>query len=315
LSAGCVCSVVAVRMSRSYARSPNIEILEIKNDSITFVLAKTDTSIANALRRVMISEVPTMAIDLVEIENNTSVLNDEFIAHRLGLIPLTSSKVEKFTYTRDCACAERCPLCSVELRLHVKCTDEQTREVTSLDLISSDDDVVPVNLTAAHGEGNTDGILIVKLRKGQEIKLKAIAKKGVGKEHAKWSPGCGIAYQFEPEIRLNNSKMDELTDKQKDDFVKSCPSKVYRFNEVNRQVEIEDALKCTYCNECKKKAESFQKPDLVHIKMKEDKFIFTVETTGSLHPEEIVLSALNNLKEKLTNVQTHLLEIQREQIQ
>lgn len=83
-----------------YSRFPQLEILELKEDSIVFVLSKTDTSMANALRRIMISEVPTMAIDLVEIENNTTVLLDEFIAHRLGLIPLTSSCMDKFNYTR-----------------------------------------------------------------------------------------------------------------------------------------------------------------------------------------------------------------------
>lgn len=83
-----------------YSRQPNIEILELKKDSMTFVLSKTDTSVANTLRRIMIAEVPTMAIDLVQFEENTSVLQDEFIAHRLGLIPLTSSKVSKFNYTR-----------------------------------------------------------------------------------------------------------------------------------------------------------------------------------------------------------------------
>jgi DNA-directed RNA polymerase II subunit RPB3 len=82
------------------ARQPQIEILELKEESMSFLLSKTDISVANALRRIMISEVPTMAIDLVEIENNTSVLHDEFIAHRLGLIPLTSSKMDKFNYTR-----------------------------------------------------------------------------------------------------------------------------------------------------------------------------------------------------------------------
>lgn len=77
-----------------------IEILELRDDSVVFVLRNTDTSVANALRRVMIAEVPTMAIDLVEVNNNTSVLNDEFIAHRLGLIPLKSSSVRDYVYTK-----------------------------------------------------------------------------------------------------------------------------------------------------------------------------------------------------------------------
>jgi DNA-directed RNA polymerase II subunit RPB3 len=88
-----------------------IEILELKDDRITFLLKNSDTAVANALRRVMISEVPTMAIDLVEIEINTSVLNDEFLAHRLGLIPLTSGAVDRFKYSRDCLCSENGTLC------------------------------------------------------------------------------------------------------------------------------------------------------------------------------------------------------------
>jgi DNA-directed RNA polymerase II subunit RPB3 len=79
-----------------------VKIHKIKDDVCEFTLKNVDTSVANALRRVMISEVPTLAIDLVDIENNTSVLSDEFIAHRLGLIPLTSFDVDRFKYTRVC---------------------------------------------------------------------------------------------------------------------------------------------------------------------------------------------------------------------
>jgi DNA-directed RNA polymerase II subunit RPB3 len=69
-------------------RFPKIEILQIAPHYIQFILSETDTSMANALRRIMIAEVPTLAIDLVEYAENSSVLNDEYIAHRLGLIPI-----------------------------------------------------------------------------------------------------------------------------------------------------------------------------------------------------------------------------------
>jgi DNA-directed RNA polymerase II subunit RPB3 len=104
----------------------------------------------------------------------------------------------------------------------VKCTDDQTRDVTSQDLFSQDPDVVPVDSmgSADTAEQRSDqaGILIVKLRKGQELRLTAIAKKGVGKEHAKWSPVCGVTYQFDPEITINQNRMDELTEQQKQDW-------------------------------------------------------------------------------------------------
>ena len=63
-------------------RLPDLKIRELREDYCEFVLSNTDVSMANALRRVMLVEVPTIAIDLVEIEQNTTVLNDEFIAHR-----------------------------------------------------------------------------------------------------------------------------------------------------------------------------------------------------------------------------------------
>ena len=67
-----------------------IKILELSRYATKFELYNTDLAVANALRRIMISEVPTMTIDLVEVRENTSALHDEFLAHRLGLVPLNS---------------------------------------------------------------------------------------------------------------------------------------------------------------------------------------------------------------------------------
>ena len=71
-----------------HQRFPKVQILQMAPHEIKFILSETDTSMANTLRRIMIAEVPTLAIDLVEFHDNSTVLNDEYIAHRLGLIPI-----------------------------------------------------------------------------------------------------------------------------------------------------------------------------------------------------------------------------------
>ena len=75
---------------------------------------------ANALRRIIIAEVPTMAIDIVEITENTSALHDEYVAHRCGLIPLVSTDVDEYKYLTDCDCEfGMCQSCAVQFHLHV----------------------------------------------------------------------------------------------------------------------------------------------------------------------------------------------------
>lgn len=122
----------------------------MRDDYLKFELRDTDSSVANALRRVMIAEVPTVAVDLVEIEVNSSVLNDEFIAHRLGLIPLTSDRAMSMRFSRDCDACDgdgQCEYCSVEFHLRAKCIGDQTLDVTSKDLLSSDHTVTPIDFS------------------------------------------------------------------------------------------------------------------------------------------------------------------------
>jgi DNA-directed RNA polymerase II subunit RPB3 len=144
-----------------------------------------------------------MAIDLVEIEANTSVLPDEFIAHRLGLIPLSSGPIEKVQYSRDCDCDDYCEKCSVTLALDARCTGTEIMHIFSRDLmISNRADPAVGNPVIRDPEGK--GVLIAKLRQGQEIKMKCIAKKGIAKEHAKWMPTAAVGFEYDPNNTLKH---------------------------------------------------------------------------------------------------------------
>lgn len=253
----------------TFPLGPQIEIREVSDTHVKFVLSNTELSIANALRRTMISEVPTIAIDLVEVDRNTSCLADEFISHRLGLIPLTSGadKIQKLVYTRDCACDHYCNNCSVEFSLSVKCTSGMSRTVTTKDLISSNPDVRPV------GSGpHEPGIIIAKLRRGQEIKLKCVAKKGIGKEHAKWTPVSAVGFEYDPHNRLRHTTYWVETD-----LKKEWPVSEYGAEEPEPLPN-----------------EPFDPNS------KPTRFYFTVETTGAMEPRMVIQSAIRTLLGKFT---------------
>src|SRR3970040_21119 len=88
-----------------------IKILSKEPETLRFVLSDASTAFANALRRIMVSEVPVMAIDDVMILDNNSVMYDEILAHRLGLVPITTD--QSYNLPEDCSCkselgGERC---------------------------------------------------------------------------------------------------------------------------------------------------------------------------------------------------------------
>jgi len=314
-----------------YNRNPTVKILDVKEDSMVFELKNTDVSMANSLRRIMIAEVPTLCIDLVEFEDNTTVLQDEFLAHRLGLIPLKSLKpggMASWNYNHQCDCGDYCNECSVKFSLDcdfnkmVKDLPQHQQGipiiVTSQHLISAcPNDCQPVHFSNEDEEQRSrdKGIAIVKLGPGQRLKLEAIAKKGIGKEHAKWNPVATVAMKYEPIVKLNEEILDQYTEEQKLALVDCCPSQVFDYDENTSSVVVKNPSSCIFCKECIFTTEEFKKHAedklSVDIQHSQDTFTFTVETTGALSAREVVKDALAQLSEKIAKLQKLIPEIQQ----
>jgi DNA-directed RNA polymerase subunit D len=155
-----------------------VKILEKTDNNAVIQFNNVPRQYVNSLRRLAISEVPTFAIDDVVILENSSVMHDEAIAHRLGLIPLRTD-LERFVMPHDCDCNSTlgCSKCKVLFVLDSE-TQDKTKVVLSGELKSEDEIIQPVS----------KNIPIISLAPGQKIKFEAYARLGIGKDHAKWQP-------------------------------------------------------------------------------------------------------------------------------
>ena len=198
----------------------SLDVISKDSEKISIKLKGVPLQYANALRRVCLNGVTVFAIDTVDIIENTSVLPDEGLAHRLGLIPLKTD-LSRFNEPSKCDCQSEsgCSNCKILLVLDSG-EAEETRSVLSNELSSEDETIKPVS----------DKIPIIQLAPGQQIKIECYARLGRGTEHAKW----------------NASNVATLTDTNK-----------------------------------------------------EDEKILTVESTGALNPEQIVLEGVEEVSRRI----------------
>ncbi|MCW4017396.1 MAG: DNA-directed RNA polymerase subunit D [Candidatus Bathyarchaeota archaeon] len=264
-----------------------IEVLEKDDINLRVIVRDANVPLMNALRRISLAEVPAMAIEEVVMIENSSILQDEMIAHRLGLVPLKTD-LDNYNVPEDCECQSEfgCSQCRVTLTLNAE-SPEATRSVYSGELVSENPDIMPVS----------DKIPIVKLGKGQKLKLEAYARLGKGKVHAKWQPVCVCVYKYYPKIEVPSEKCEDC---QK--CVDICPKKVFAMK--GEKVEVRDLLACNLCMDC---VEICPKKDQgVKVEWEKNDFIMTVESTGALPPERVLQEATKMLDKQLNEFEEQL---------
>ena len=234
-----------------------------KDNKLVFSVENTTPAFVNTLRRTIIDEVPTMAIEDVEFRQNSSALYDEMIALRLGLLVLSTDLDSYQIPTEEEKDTARTVL---GLTLSVK----GPKMVYASDLKSKDPKVKPVFQKTP----------IVKLLEGQELELDAKAILGKGKHHTKWSPAHAY-YRHDANITINNSS--EFFQ----DFKGEYPQDIFKDGKIDKSFINSDKLI---------DAVDGVNEDIIKVEKIPDKFVFTVESWGQLSPEDVVLKAIEHIK-------------------
>ena len=251
-----------------------VKVLHKEDDKAVLLLKDIDNVMANTLRRLIIEEVPTLAIEDVTFQKNSSALYDEMIALRLGLMPLKTD-LKSYNLPDKCKCkGEGCARCQLNMSLSAKGPEM----IYSKEIKSQDPKVKPVH----------NDIPIIELLKNQKVELEAVATLGRGKDHSKWSPGL-VYYRYYPVLDTKNVK-----DVEKAKGV--CPNDVFEVK--NGKLVIKDVVKCDLNGAC----EEFG----VKVDSKKDEIIFFVESWGQLKIGEMLTEALNILNEKLDELDSQI---------
>ena len=179
------------------------KVIEESDEKIRILLTDTDRSFVNSIRRSLISDTPKMAIDTVRFELGTIEMDDEvwetngpipdeMIAQRLAMLPIPT-RHDEFYFQDSCPnCSELvvedrgCPLCTM-LFTCKSFGSEEGRMVTAGDMNFLGEERLSI-------PEKYHTIPITKLFRGQMIEFYATAVMGRGRDHAKWSPVCGIAF-------------------------------------------------------------------------------------------------------------------------
>ena len=320
-----------------------VQVTFYRNDPLeaSFSLVGVDASLANAFRRILIAEVPTLAIEKVYVNNNTSVIADEVLSQRLGLIPLKGA-VDGLNWLkwRQKNGGENhdeeenaMDYNTVVLKLKVECTrkegvaanvTEPTEKYEHAHVYARDLEWIPAGRQDEffnERDGGTiepvnPNILLAKLRPGQVIDMDLHAVKGIGMDHAKFSPVATAMYRLMPTITITQPilgaearKFQKCFSKGVIDVARVTPADArqigsgYEGREGDEKAVVVDAFRDTVSRECLRHDEFKDKVKLGRVR---DHFIFKIESTGQFDSDLLFEESVKILKLKAMRLKREL---------
>jgi DNA-directed RNA polymerase subunit D len=252
-----------------------VDVKELKPKKAVLKIEDTQLYFVNSLRRVMLSDLPKLAVDCVVIYDNTSALFDEIITHRLGLIPIPTD-LSLLIFKDECVCKGKgCPNCTVRYTL----SKEGEGTVLSGDLQASE----------KSWKITEDKIPIVRLYGEQRLILEVEAILGRGKEHAKWQSVQAPAYRMDTSIEFDKSKTEEVKK-----IIKKLPDGL--LNIKNDKIILKDETKLPALESIIDK----EKIDFIKVKRDSTKITFSFETDGSITAKDAIVESAKILEHKYT---------------
>ena len=310
-----------------FRRRFSCRVVSLDANELVVDLVGLHPALANALRRIAMAEIPTMAIETVYIETNTSLIPDEVLAHRLGLVPLrvdpdlfeqraeTPTDLDTLVFNLAVRADPSLPRTNVYSRDLVWAPQGTQADLfpdaaapnfsqpstasqssySSQSSTASQSSYSSQSPTASSAPAAMEpNILLAKLAGDQELRLTCHAHKGIGKDHAKFSPVAPVSYRLLPRIELREGA---FTGERARALVETCPMGVFDIEELGgaARAVVKKPRNCSLCRECVRDPK--WRGD-VAIQRVKDHFIFTIETVGAIRPEVIFQKSLEVLKEK-----------------
>src|SRR3989338_2816471 len=250
---------------------------ERKKNKLTLLLKDSDEVFANTIRRLIAEEVPTLAVDELEIKDNSSALYDEMVGLRLGLMPIKTD-LKSYEFKEKCKCGgEGCARCELKMTLKAgKKGYVYAEEVESTD----------PKCTLVYPK-----MPIVKILAKQRLDMTLTAVLGRGRNHTKWSPGLAY-YKHEPVI--NNGKVSNH-----EKIMEQCTDGVFELK-GNRLTIVDDKV---YGSELLEYYSELDKGITIEYT---DNIIFTLESWGQLGFKEILTKSADILLEKAEELEQQL---------